>query len=206
MFWDHGNVFVCNCSKFLIVTNYWKMSTETFGCRNGWIEGFCGRWIHIGQIDFKPLCKYMYIEFNIENSTVLCEWQKWEIWVQVRRGPQRGHSIHRCSQSAAVGRSRSPLRHPRVQCQSQRLCEYQKLFIWEPNNWSLFSERWKSKSATSICENFRSCINLDILKEIGINYAPTWPPLARLLTFPSVLTNTLIDRNHHHTFLVNLSK
>ena len=130
MFSRHGNVLVTVLSPWLLQMMKKTISTKTFSCRNGWIEGLCGRWIHIGQIDLKPLCKYMYIEFSTENSTVLCLSlkEKNEIWVQVRCGAQRGHSLHRRSQPPSVGRSRSSLCHPGVQRQSQCLREYQKLF------------------------------------------------------------------------------
>ena len=169
------------------------ISTETFSCRNGWIEGLCGRWIHIGQIDLKPLCKYMYIEFNTENLTVLClsMKEKSEIWVQVRCGAQRGHPLHRRSQPSLVGRSRSPLCHSRVQRQSQCLREYHKLFIWSlfENPTGPFLEQCESQNLqkgagieklSKSPPYFRPCINLKILKQIGINYAPTWQPLAWL--------------------------
>ena len=46
------------------------------------------------------------------------------VGAQVRRGPQRGHPLHLGVEPSPLGRGRRPLRHPRVQRQSQRLREY----------------------------------------------------------------------------------
>ena len=98
---------------------------------------------------------------------------------QVRRGTQRRHPVHLSAQPPSLGRCCGPMRHPRVQCQSQRLREYrhrhhcQRVYLQNRNHHLLPN---RSTWAHIKANRHQLC--------------PTWHPLGQLLTFPSILIKT----------------